>query len=493
MTNLEQEIIERNTLPQIFGDSKTRKLTMSKIPGRIVSPPHGALIQQREKRAILSDQKDEKYTKVPIYIVSGGKIWAKVILAPPVAITASDFRKSRAEHHVSDAELERWGWWGKQLYLSYFQFVESYVPPLGYEEPGGIRWIEEVEIGEEALEEMAQSLEEEARHRRDRCMECDVPPTKQVLWAEGKAIAWFCAKCLKQWHEEGDGWHAIDKLVTIDGEALSTEEFKQRPDELKSDDPLKEAMLEEALPEDMPERAKEIWKTVYRTAYNRYDPEADPNYDSSLSRERNRERYAHSVAWAAVKKQFKKVGEKWQFKETIFEEALPDMPKHAKEIWKAAYKSAYDTYDPKQHRNYDPSLSRERNREAYARSVAWSAVKEKYEKVDNRWQTKEVVTEYREVIKKVGNKWELWSSDGTKRLGTFKTREDALKRERQIQFFKHLRAALVPALREFEPDQFEKLDDETLLKYLFESSDTEKAWELWAQSLSELEEGVDSD
>lgn len=374
------------------------------IPGRILVPPHGQLIQQRKKRAIVSAVKDEKHIKIPVYVISGGEVWAKVVLAPPVAITASDFRKSRAEHRISDAEVERWGWRGKQLYLYYFQSVEAYDPPLEIEQfKGTQRWIESVEFKDEASE----GLVEEARHRRDRCMQCDARPTKQVLWAEGKAIAWFCEKCLEKWHTEGEGWHAVDKLVTIDGEALSTEEFKEAPDELKKDDPLKEA-----LPAGMPKHAKEIWKAAYKSAYDVYDPKQHRNYDPNLSRERNREVYAHSVAWSAVKEKYEKVGEKWQVKEAVH----PHGP----------------------HICYCPECDYEQEFPADTKCREQNCPK-----CGTRLRAREV-GEYQEVIRKVGNKWVLFTRDGKKKLGEFDTREDALKRERQIQFFKHLRGALVP-------------------------------------------------
>ena len=41
-------------------------------------------------------------------------------------------------------------------------------------------------------------------------------------------------------------------------------------------------------------------------------------------------------------------------------------------------------------------------------------------------------------IKPVGNKFRLVSKKG-KNLGTFKTRAEAEKREKEVQFFKHLR------------------------------------------------------
>ena len=43
------------------------------------------------------------------------------------------------------------------------------------------------------------------------------------------------------------------------------------------------------------------------------------------------------------------------------------------------------------------------------------------------------------MIKKEGSKWVLYTKDGSKKLGEFKTKAEALKRERQINYFKHLK------------------------------------------------------
>lgn len=66
---------------------------------------------------------------------------------------------------------------------------------------------------------------------------------------------------------------------------------------------------------------------------------------------------------------------------------LPDsvkdnLPKHAQEIYRAAYNSAWDQYkDPKERSGDD-------DRETVAHKVAWSAVKEKYEKHNGHWSAK---------------------------------------------------------------------------------------------------------
>jgi cation transport regulator len=61
---------------------------------------------------------------------------------------------------------------------------------------------------------------------------------------------------------------------------------------------------------------------------------------------------------------------------------LPDsvkdnLPQHAQEIYRKAYNSAFDQYADPDKRRGDES------REATAHKVAWSAVKEKYEKNDD--------------------------------------------------------------------------------------------------------------
>ncbi len=56
------------------------------------------------------------------------------------------------------------------------------------------------------------------------------------------------------------------------------------------------------------------------------------------------------------------------------------LPKHAKEIYQAAYNSAWDQYKKAEDRRDDSS------REETAHKVGWSAVKQKYKKdEDDNW------------------------------------------------------------------------------------------------------------
>jgi len=60
-----------------------------------------------------------------------------------------------------------------------------------------------------------------------------------------------------------------------------------------------------------------------------------------------------------------------------------NLPKHAQEIYKEAFNSAWDDYrDPGERRT-------EESREEVSHKVAWSAVKQKYEKGDDGdWHAK---------------------------------------------------------------------------------------------------------
>ncbi|MEX2541832.1 MAG: putative cation transport regulator ChaB [Trueperaceae bacterium] len=65
------------------------------------------------------------------------------------------------------------------------------------------------------------------------------------------------------------------------------------------------------------------------------------------------------------------------------ESVRDNVPKHAQEIYKEAFNSAWEQYDEPDERRGDAS------REETAHKVAWSAVKHEYEKNDDgRWVKK---------------------------------------------------------------------------------------------------------
>jgi cation transport regulator len=74
----------------------------------------------------------------------------------------------------------------------------------------------------------------------------------------------------------------------------------------------------------------------------------------------------------------------YENKDDLPEDVQDALPEHAQEIYREAYNSAWEQYDDPEDRRGDES------REATAHQVAWSAVKEEYEKNDNdEWVKKD--------------------------------------------------------------------------------------------------------
>ena len=65
------------------------------------------------------------------------------------------------------------------------------------------------------------------------------------------------------------------------------------------------------------------------------------------------------------------------------ESVKDNLPKHAQEIYMAAYNSAWEQYDQPEERRGDAS------RDETAHRVAWAAVKKKYEKQGDKWVGKD--------------------------------------------------------------------------------------------------------
>lgn len=71
------------------------------------------------------------------------------------------------------------------------------------------------------------------------------------------------------------------------------------------------------------------------------------------------------------------------YKKDIPENLKDILPSHAQDIFKEAFNNAWDQYKDPEDRRGDQS------REEVANKVAWSAVKEKYEKGDDgKWHKK---------------------------------------------------------------------------------------------------------
>lgn len=73
---------------------------------------------------------------------------------------------------------------------------------------GPVDMTENVQVSDEERASGAKAL-----HRKDRCMECSAPPTWQVWWAEGRALAWFCDKHYAKWTAANPGEEVAKRRI----------------------------------------------------------------------------------------------------------------------------------------------------------------------------------------------------------------------------------------------------------------------------------------
>jgi len=127
-------------IPELLKPGRTTPL-----PGRILVPPHGRLIWQGKKKAILSSRLDEKYIGIPVYFIEGNKALGIMELKAPEKIDLKDFKRLRKIHRVTDEEYEKW-WKGKKfLYFYPLEVISKFDPPKEIERPKGAQvWLKAV-------------------------------------------------------------------------------------------------------------------------------------------------------------------------------------------------------------------------------------------------------------------------------------------------------------------------------------------------------------
>ncbi|MCD6402678.1 MBL fold metallo-hydrolase, partial [bacterium] len=115
------------------------------LPGRILVSPHGKLIWNRKKTAILSSRLMEKYIEVPVYLIEGEKALGIIEIKKPKKISLQEAKKLRNKHRVSDKEINEW-WKGKKfLYYYPVKLISKFDPPKEIIRPEGAQvWLQSV-------------------------------------------------------------------------------------------------------------------------------------------------------------------------------------------------------------------------------------------------------------------------------------------------------------------------------------------------------------
>ena len=133
------------------------------------------------------------------------------IFETPISVTVSadKWLESIVWKHISKDNIEK----AKERWSISEKVLGALIEKVGTEELDGM-------FGKLLLQMEYDPIfitRELARPVRDKCMgydeyECNEKPDVEILWAEGKAHAWFCNKCLEAWKKEEPGWHDVNIL-----------------------------------------------------------------------------------------------------------------------------------------------------------------------------------------------------------------------------------------------------------------------------------------
>jgi len=115
------------------------------LPGKILVKPHGTLIWQRKKKAIVSSRLFKKYIGIPVYLIEEDKALGIIELKEGRKIDLKEFKKLRKFHKISDSEYRKW-WKGKKtLYYYPIELISKFDPPKEIIRPKGAQvWLEGV-------------------------------------------------------------------------------------------------------------------------------------------------------------------------------------------------------------------------------------------------------------------------------------------------------------------------------------------------------------
>ena len=125
------------------------------------------------------------------------------------------------EAEIRQAELERARAETRKLRIDSFEINPEVARQIAADEgdlkDDYLKILETQDLTPEITVQDTEKPDEKARHSRTRCMNCSAKPTVQIIWAEGRARAWFCGKCFTRWNKQNPGEVVTKKR--IDGEA----------------------------------------------------------------------------------------------------------------------------------------------------------------------------------------------------------------------------------------------------------------------------------
>lgn len=107
--------------------------------GIYLPKPHSKLIAQKKKTHVLKSEDFTNAFKKPLYFLDEDFIYGYVLLSKPKKVSLEAAMKRQKEHFVTKADIKKWDWEDKDLYISKVKKLKLWDRPVSFDIPKGIK------------------------------------------------------------------------------------------------------------------------------------------------------------------------------------------------------------------------------------------------------------------------------------------------------------------------------------------------------------------
>ena len=105
--------------------------------GLYLTPPHGRLIWDGKKTAMIKSIKLKSHIGQPLYLLSGDTCYGIIKVSEPKEISISEFKNLEPKHSVSESERHRWWPTAEKLYYYLISFIRRWDHPKRWQKQQG--------------------------------------------------------------------------------------------------------------------------------------------------------------------------------------------------------------------------------------------------------------------------------------------------------------------------------------------------------------------
>lgn len=191
--------------------------------GLYLTPPHGRLIWDGKKTAIIKSIKLKSHLDTPIYLLSGDLAYGIIKLGEPKEINLEQFKSLESKHRIGEEERLKWWKDAKTLYYYPVSFIRRWDHPKRWKKQQGAQmFVKNVQFLEEQL--MGPSLLIFAKEKENKEYKEDETREESIETEQSKYGDWYKVKAdpkktyryVAQYHVRGNSVHTDLRMEVND-------------------------------------------------------------------------------------------------------------------------------------------------------------------------------------------------------------------------------------------------------------------------------------